>query len=156
MFEQSGGHSRPKSPPGCDPTSQKDASAVENFFLASRELNMAKFKIWTILRKILKWKAYKLHASHILSHAHMNMRLECANWFLTKDKDFFSKKVVWGDEKYFVLKCSPNSQNDWYWSPVNPFGNVPCKDQIMAKAMCWVGMVDGLIIGPIWVEGSMD
>ena len=26
----------------------------------------------------------------------------------------------------------------------------------MAKAMCLVGMLDGQIIGPIWVEGSMD
>ena len=89
-FEQSGGHSRHKSPPGRDPTSQEDISALENFFLAnkkshlaeaSRELNMAKFKIWTILRKILNWKAYKPHASHILSQAHMNMRLECAKEF---------------------------------------------------------------------------
>ena len=47
-------------------------------------------------------------------------------------------------EKYFVLKRSPICQNDRYWSPV------------MAKAMRWLGMVDGLLIGPIWVEGSMD
>ena len=26
----------------------------------------------------------------------------------------------------------------------------------MAKAMCLVGMLDGQIISPIWVEGSMD
>ena len=63
---------------------------------------------------------------------------------------------MWGDDKYFVLKSSPNSQNGRHWSPVNPFDNVPCPDQSMAKVMCWVGMVDGLIICPIWVEGSMD
>ena len=46
--------------------------------------------------------------------------------------------------------------NDRYWSPINPLDDVPCKEQGMAKAMCWVGMLDGQIIGPIWVEGSMD
>ena len=64
---------------------------------ASRNLDMAKDKIWYILRRILKWKAYKLHVSHILSQANMKARLECADWFLTKNRNFFSKKVVWGD-----------------------------------------------------------
>ena len=164
-FEKSGGQSRPMCPPGRAPTSQEDITAVKGFFMAnkkahlaeaSRTLDMAKGKIWYILRRILKWKAYKPHVSHILSQANMKARLECADWFLTKNRDFFSKKVVWGDEKYFVLKSSPNSQNDRFWSPVNPFDNVACKEQGMAKAMCWVGMVDGEIIGPIWVEGSMD
>ena len=60
----------------------------------------------------------------------MQVRLTCADWFLTKDKNFFSRKVVWGDEKYFVLKASPNSQNDRFWAPENPYMYrvVPCKD----------------------------
>ena len=104
----------------------------------------------------MKWRAYKPHTSHILTKAQMKARLECSEWFLTHNKDFFAKKVLFGDEKYFVLKCSPQSQNDRYWSPINPLDNVPCKEQGMAKAMCWVGTLDGQIIGPIWVEGSMD
>ena len=106
-FEKSGGQSRPMCPPGRAPTSQEDITAVKGFFMAnkkahlaeaSRTVDMAKGKIWYILRRILKWKAYKPHVSHILSQANMKARLECADWFLTKNTDFFSKKVVWGDE----------------------------------------------------------
>ena len=164
-FETNGGQTRPKTPPGKATVTQQDVEAVEQFFTmnkkahvreAARELGMSKTKVWKILRKDLKWRAYKQHTSHILTKAQMKARLECSEWFLTHNKDFFAKKVLFGDEKYFVLKCSPNSQNDRYWSPINPLDNVPCKEQGMAKAMCWVGMLDGQIIGPIWVEGSMD
>ena len=31
-----------------------------------------------------------------------------------------------------------------------------CKSQGQAKAMCWVGLLDGKAIGPFWVDGTMD
>ena len=49
--------------------------------------------------------------------------------------------VLFGVEKYFVLKNSPTSQINRFWSLVNPFDNILCKKQIL---------------GLIWVEGSMD
>ena len=78
---------------------------------ASRELGISLGNIWLILRRVLKWKAYIPHVSHVLTPVQMRVRIECADWFLTKNRDFFSNKVVWGDEKYFILKGSPNKQN---------------------------------------------
>ena len=78
-------------PPCRLPTSQEDNSAAKDFFVANkkthltearRTLDMSKGKIWYIL----KWKAYKPHVSHILSQANMKARLECADWFLTKNR----------------------------------------------------------------------
>ena len=164
-FESSGGQTRPKSPPGLVTTSEESILLVKNFFTenkeahireASRVLKISRGQIWRILRQNLNWKAYRPHSCQVLSPNHMQVRLTCAEWFLSKDKDFFSRKVVWGDEKYFVLKASPNSQNDRFWAPENPYRVVPCKDQSQAKAMCWMGLVNGQVIGPIWLEGTMD
>ena len=123
---------------------------------ASKALGFSKSKIWFILRKILKWKSYKPAASTMLTIQQKEVRLACSRWFLSKDKDFFAKKVIWGDEKYFVLHQAPNRQNDKYWRPVNPYEVVQCKKQGQAKAMCWVGLYNGKVIGPLWIEGTMD
>ena len=79
-FLESGGQTRPLSPPGREPPSWEDITAVKTFFSnnkkahlaeAIREMVMSVGKIWLILRKVLKWKAYKPHACHILTQAQM-------------------------------------------------------------------------------------
>ena len=87
---------------------EEDVRAVEDFFRrnekahireASREWNFYFGKV-CILRKVLNWKAYKPHVSTV--------RVNAAQWFLSHDAEFFSKQVIWSDEKYFVLKQGPN------------------------------------------------
>ena len=164
-FESSGGHTRGQLPPGRPQVPQEDVDSVKEFFKdnkkshlreASRTLGISVKKIWLILRKILKWKAYKPAISTILTPQQMKVRLDCARWFLTKDKEFFAKKIIWGDEKYFVLHQAPNRQNDKFWMPANPYDVEQCKKQGQPKAMCWTGLYNGKVIGPFWIEGSMD
>ena len=93
-------------PSDSDSVPQHDVKAVEDFFLrneeghirdAAKEFSLSFGKIWFILRKILKWKAYRTHTT----------RLNAAQWYLSHELHFFSKQVIWSDEKYFVLKQGP-------------------------------------------------
>ena len=113
-------------------------------------------KVWFILRKVLKWKAYRPHLATILSHDQRQRRVQAAEWFLQHDAEFFQDQVVWSDEKYFMLKQGPNRSIHRYWAPVNPHEFIECKSQSQQKAMCWTGLFRGKVIGPFWIEGSMD
>lgn len=142
-----------------------EVQAVEEYFNLHKEahlrdavgeLGFSFGKIWFILRKILKWKPYRPHSSTVLTERHRQTRLHAAEWFLSHDVEFFSKQVIWSDEKYFVLKQGPNKSIHRYWSPVNPHTIIECKSQHQQKAMCWTGLYDGKVLGPFWIEGTMD
>lgn len=144
---------------------QCDVEAVEKFFTqneeahlrdAAKELEFSIGKIWFILRKILRWKPYRPHATTVLTAQHKQYRLTASQWFLSHDIDFFSKQVIWSDEKYFVLKQGPNKSIHRYWAPSNPHILIECKTQSQEKAMCWTGLCNGLVLGPFWIQGSMD
>ena len=144
---------------------EEDVRAVEDFFRrnekahireAARELNFSFGKVWHILRKVLKWKAYKPHVTTVLSHKQRQARVNAAQWFLSHDAEFFSKQVIWSDEKYFVLKQGPNKSIHRFWAPTNPNIIVECKSQSQQKVMCWSGLCNGEVIGPFWIEGSMN
>ena len=53
---------------------------------------------------------------------------------------------MWSDEKWFVLKQHPNSQNERCWAPCDPGVEIECREQGGQKVMCWCGVVDGKII----------
>ena len=158
------GDPKPKLKPGAN-IPPGDIQAVEDFFDANKEahlkeasldLGMSVGKIWFILRKVLKWRAYVPKKATALTLKQKQTRQEAARWFLLHDPDFFSSQVIWTDEKYFVLKQGPNRQIDRYWAPVNPHRIVECKTQSQQKVMCWTGLCDGKVLGPFWIEGTMD
>ena len=88
------------------------------------------------MRKVLKWKPYRPHAVTVMSIEHREKRMSAANWFLSKELDFFTDKVIWSDKKYSVLKQCPNRKYDMCWSPSDPHVLVACKSQSNLKAMC--------------------
>ena len=53
------------------------------------------------------------------------------------------ERIIWTNEKWFVLRSPPHSQNDRYWAPANPHEVVECKKAQGEKIMAWVGFVDG-------------
>ena len=57
-------------------------------------------KIWIILRRVLKWKAYTPFLSACLSKNNKKVRVQSSEWFLTNDVVFFQDKVIWSDEKF--------------------------------------------------------
>lgn len=164
-FESNGGNAKQENKGSRRGIPDKDVKLVEQYFLdnkeshlreASRVLGMSVTKIWIILRKVLRWKAYTPHVSACLSQANTEARRKSAEWFLAHDSLFFEEKVIWTDEKYFVLNQGPNKSINKIWAPSNPYVDVQCKTQSQQKIMCWVGLYAGKVIGPFWIETKMD
>ena len=165
-FDASGDVGDPQVKPRVgDSVPQCDVQAVKDYFTlndkahireAARELGYSIGKIWFILRKILKWRAYRPHTATVLTVKQRKTRLQAAEWFLSHDEAFFATQVLWSDEKYFVLKQGPNKSIHRYWSPCNPHTIIECKTQNQKKAMSWAGLFNGKVIGPYWIEGTMN
>ena len=79
----------------------------------------------------------------------------CKFW-LTFDEDWFARKVLWSDEKWFVLLQAPSKRNDRYWAEANPHNIIECNKQGGQKCMAWVGILDGRVLPPYWFEGSVN
>ena len=127
----------------------EDVKHVEQYFLdnkeahlreASRVLGMYITKLWIILRNVQGWKAYTPHVLACLTKANTEARLKTAQWFFAHNSLFFKEKVIWTDEKYFVLYQGPNKSITKIWAPTNPYINVQCKTQSQQKRMSWVGL----------------
>ena len=59
-------------------------------------------------------------------------------------------KVIWSDEKIFVLHMRLNKQNDRVWGIYNPREYRETKVNGDEKAMIWVGLVGGQILARFW------
>ena len=130
---------------------KKSASIRE----ASITLKIGYGTVWKILRKKLNWKFYRPHRAQVLSEANKQARLSACEFWLTFPESWF-EKVIWTDEKWFVLNSSPHSKNDGYWSPVNNHEIVECKKSHGAKVMAWVGIIDGRCLPVVWFSGSVN
>lgn len=154
----------PRTAPGKDPTSGETVEKVRQFFIgnphahlkeASERLSLSFGTVWNILRRKLNWKAYRPHKVQVLSSANMESRLSACEYWLTFPESWF-ERVIWTDEKWFVLQQSPNLQNDRYWAPVNPHEIVECKKAHGSKVMAWVGIIDGRVLPVVWFSGSVN
>ena len=85
----------------------------------------------------------------------MESRLAACNFWLTFAEEQF-ERILWSDEKWFVLEQAPSGKNDVFWAPMNPNVVVPCKKAHGAKAMAWVGILDGKALPVHWFQGSVD
>lgn len=119
---------RPMVPTGFAPTSDESVQQVRDFFLlnpkahireAAARLGMSYSTVWKILRKILKWRAYTPHLAQVLSPTNMESRLAACNFWLTFTEEQF-ERILWSDEKWFVLHQAPNRKNDVRWGPADP------------------------------------
>lgn len=155
---------RPKISPGSPPMSDDDIRRVKSFFTrnkkahirqAVQDLNLSFGTVWTILRKKLQWKAFRPHLAQILSAANKESRLAACSFWISFEEEWF-ERVLWSDEKWFMLQNSPNKKNDVFWSPVNPHEVVECKKAHGKKVMAWVGIVDGKCLPVVWFEGSVN
>ena len=93
------------------------------------------------MKKKLKWKAFKIAVGQELTSDHKKQRREFCQWLLDQPEDF-PQKIIFGDEKWFVLKKEANRQNTRHWAAVNPFECRSGKAQGGKKVMAFVAMVD--------------
>lgn len=152
----------------CTPTGRSaitgDVEKVKAFFAdnprahvreASKQLKIAVGKVWKILRRKLGWKPYHPHLAPLLTPAHQTSRLEACKFWLQQPEEWF-ERVIWSDEKWFVLTPAPNRKNTVFWSAEHPHKIVPCKSAHGQKVMAWVGIVDGRCLPVHWFVGSVN
>ena len=64
----------------------------------------------------------------------------------------FPQVIIFGDEKYFLLEQPHNSRNVGTWSKENPFIIANIKKQGATKVFCFVIMVNGKVLPPVWID----
>ena len=100
---------------------QEDVENVREYFLddrnktktissAARDLEMAQFKVWKILRQSLKWKPYKERPVQPLTDQDKLCRLQACHEFVNIT-DYELDQIIWSDEKWFTLLPHTNRQN---------------------------------------------
>jgi hypothetical protein len=120
---------------------------------AIKDLGLSCGNIWQILCLNLHWYPYKLHMTNQLTPNNRVNRETFCRWILAKpDVNTFLQKVIWRDEKWFVLHPKPNRQNTRIWAPFNPMEEVACRYQGDSKVMAWVALVDGKALQVQWMQ----
>lgn len=101
------------------------------------------------LRKILKYdmehKFYRITSVQRMRETHKEQRRHFCQWLLDQDEDLV-QRVIWMDEKIFVLHHKTHRKNDGRWSAENPRAIVECNDRNDEKVMIFVAIVDGKIL----------
>ena len=114
----------------------------------SRKLGFSNTTTHRILRQNLKFKPFKTHRCQELTEEHKTQRLTFCRFILQSNINL--QNVVFTDEKWFFLRPHPNKQNTRVWSSSNPFRYDDCVKQGAEKVMCFVAIVAGKILPPIW------
>ena len=105
-----------------------------------------------ILRKQLKMKPYKFHKCQELSEDHKSQRLNFCSWMI--DSNIEPQKIIFTDEKWFLLRPHPNRQNSRIWSIQNPYKYEDCVKQGGEKVVCWAAIINGRVLPIHWFENS--
>ena len=141
-FEREGA-TWPSVPSGRSSTADEEVEKVKVFFKensaahvrqASQQLKMATGKVWKILRRNLRWRPYRPHLAPALTSAHQASRLQACRFWLQHAEDWF-ERVLWSDEKWFVLMPAANTKNKVIWCPSNPHKIILCKKAHGEKVM---------------------
>ena len=74
-----------------------------------------------------------------------------AEWFLAH-LPTFDTKIIFGDEKWWVIDAAPIRQNSRIWSVVNPRQIDENRYQGKKKVLSWVGLLGKEILGPFWMN----
>ena len=134
---------------------------VEDYFEAKPESSHPRSKSRLgsfnhgILRVQLKWKPYKPLRVNMLTEKNREDRMTFCRWFLAQDYDLV-QRVIFSDEKWFLLHQGPNSKNDIMWAPTHPEEVEECRRQGDTKLMAWVGVVDGTALKVRWMTDEED
>ena len=151
-------------PPGRPKMIEETVAAVECFFKqnegssireASSELGLSYGTVYRILKQKLSWKPYKIRRVQCLTDAQVESRLTACKFWLEFQEEWF-ERIIWTDEKMFVLVSEPHRQNDRVWALVSPNKVAACKKTTGTKCMAWTGMVNGKCLPVVWFEGSVN
>ena len=113
---ESNGQVRPKAPAGRSPLTEELVQRVKDFLLPytqneqavslttmATSLNISVTTAWRVVRKKLGWYPFKPRKVIPLTQAHKASRVTFCDWLL-QHPEGFEDKVMWSDEKWFMLK----------------------------------------------------
>ena len=114
------------------------------------QLDFCNATIRRILREELIVKPFKFHRCQELRENRKQQRRVFCNWICNRNID--PQKITFADEKRFVLRLHSNCQIlDTGVSQIHISTDDSVK-QGAEKIMCWVAIVDGLVLRPGWFE----
>lgn len=152
-FEKRGSvHSKQRIRPKTKRTEEKKEE-VESFFAeqpsfslrqAAPNLSISVSTLRNILKFDLNKKFYHITSVQRLQEPHKEQRRQFCQWLLNQDEELV-QRVIWTDEKMFVLNQKPHRKNDGCWSAENPREIVECNDRNDKKVMIFVAIVNGKI-----------
>ena len=88
---------------------------------------------WRMLRIDAKAKFLRITTVQPLTEAHKEQRRQFCEWILEQEEDFVHR-VIWTDEKFFMLVQKPHRKNDGKWSTSNPREIIETNDRNDATA----------------------
>ena len=100
--------------------------------------------LYKILKYVMKHKFYRVTSVKRLQETHKEQRRQFCQWLLDQDEDLV-QRVIWTDEKIFVLHQKPHRKNDGRWSAKKPRDIAGCNDRNDEKIMIFVAIVKGKI-----------
>ena len=129
QFQQTGSVCKRKST-GRPRVSEEDVRRIEASFVrsprkstrrASRELGTPHTTVWTVLRRRLLYKPYRLQPVQALKASDKEKRLQfCSDVLGMMEDDTFLPRVVFSDEATFHLSGKVNTHNVRIWGLQNP------------------------------------
>lgn len=113
------------------------------------------------VRRILKkhkLKAFRTRKVHRLYPRDFEYRLTFCRWFLNKyeEDENFPLNCIWTDEASVSSAGIFNRYNSYTWARQNPHTTVEIVNQGRYSFNVWVGVFNGIFIGPYIFEGTLN
>ena len=124
---------------------------------AARESGLSYHCVRTVLKKHLKWRAWKPHYCQVLSAEDCNIRMEFSEIMLAWYEDWpgLFQNILWSDEAVFHIGGFVNRHNCHYWAEEDP-RIISEKFQNRPKITVWCGMTSDRIVGPFIFRNTMN
>lgn len=147
-------------------TTQETVHAVQAMFQrspgkstrqAARESGLTRYTVRTVLKKVLKWRAWKPHYCQSLSDEDCDMRMEFGEIMLAWHEEWphLFRNILWSDEAVFHVGGFVNRHNCHYWAGEDPMMTVE-KQQNRPNVTVWCGITSDQVVGPFLLRNTMN
>lgn len=118
---------------------------------ASRQLQMPRSTVHKVLRKVLKFKAYKVQLLHEIKANDKPKRMEFAVYMLDRivNEGAFLKNILFSDEATFHVSGLLNRHNCRIWGSEHPH-EIREIERDSPKLNVWCGVMYERIVGPFF------
>lgn len=105
-----------------------------------------------------KYKSFKVRNVQELLPNDYFLRMQfCEQWMERINNDpTITNKIIFSDESTFCTNGTVNKQNTRIWARENPYVIQETHTQTRQKLNVWAGILGDRIIGPFFIEGSLN